>query len=278
MVKDIDKFYFDEKDYDTFLPEKQSLRSKDVMDARKVVQQKLLDLNKEVLPILQKMHLDLHNHYNPNNITSVIMPCDFNKFKVNWLGVRYGRSKRQLSQLNYGLSAYNKEDKDDILGFQKYACMQINIDNAGVDVGMYFAVPHGSVDREYLRQVILDDLKYPIIEELQKLKGFGYVWSLWNTNIDKQLIPDFSCINPISPESSFSIDHQDVKEFPEWWYKNDVDGCYSSMLVHFPRWDERISKDNIVETCVRVISHLYDFYTLIRWKSLEDCNSEKEIK
>lgn len=264
----MDGFYFNEKDFDTFLPEKQQLRSKEVMDARKVVQQKLLDLNKEVLPRLQDKKLDLHNHYNPNNITSVIMPCDFNKYKVNWLGIRYGRSKRQLSQLNYGLSSYKKEDKEDLLGFQKYACMQINVSSAGVDVGMYFAVPHGSVDRDYLRQVILEELKQPIINELEKLKGYGYVWSLWNTNIAKQTSLDYE--RQKSPESLFDIDYRDVADFPKWWYENDVEGCYSSMLVHFPRWDERIANKNIVETCVRVIEQLYDLYTLIRWKTMEE--------
>lgn len=258
MVKDIN-WYFTDDDYDIFMEEKQTSSAKAEMDVRRRVRQKLLDLNNEILPIIRENGWNLHNHYKKTNITSMIVPNEMNKGRVNWLGVRYGKSQRELSQLNFGLDYRDKQDK---LGFQKYTCMQINVSYTGFEAGIYFAVPHDSVDRNYLHDKI-DDLKPRIVEELKKLKGSGYKWSVWNTNFDAQnSVPEFGYVDP---ENSFDFDAQDSEDFIDWWKKNDVDGCYSSMLMHFPRHDRRISEENIVNTVIDVFAELYDFYNIISW-------------
>ena len=261
MVKDIN-LYFTDEDYEVFEKSRQSSALKQEMDDRRRVRQKLLDLNAEILPIIKDKGWNLHNHYNKTNVTSLIIPHPMNKGKVNWLGVRYGKSKRELSKLNFGLRSYKSDEVEDILGFQKYTCMQINVSYTGFEAGIYFAVPHDSVDRSYLHDKI-DELKPQIVTELKKLRGSGYKWSVWNTNFDAQnSVPEFGYVDP---ENSFDFDAQDPEDFIEWWKKNDVDGCYSSILMHFPRHDKRISREYIVSTITDIFSELYNFYNIISW-------------
>ena len=150
MIKDINDYYFTDEDYDLFIEEKQTQNGNVIREDRKIAQEKLLDLNSKLLPKLQiEGHMDLHNHKNPDNITSLIFPCVYNKGMVNWIGVRYGKHKDFIALLNEMLPkypTYNKYGermpvKDTKRGFQKYACMQVNIGYTGVDVGMYHAVP-----------------------------------------------------------------------------------------------------------------------------------------
>ena len=252
-------YYFTDEEYDVFKEERQTSSLKPEMDMRRQIRQKLLDLNDEILPIIKERNWNLHNHYKKSNVTSMIVPNEMNKGRVNWLGIRYGKSKSELAELNYGIDYTDKQDK---LGFQKYTCMQINVSYTGFEAGIYFAVPHDSVDRGYLIDKI-DDLKPQIVDELYNLKGYGFKWSVWNTNIDAQnSVPDFGYADP---ENTFDFDAQDPEDFIDWWKKNDVDGCYSSMLMHFPRHDARISEDNIVNTIIDVFAKLYDFYNIISW-------------
>ncbi len=255
-------YYFTDDEYDVFKEDRQTSALKPEMDMRRRIRQKLLDLNEEILPIIKEKGWNLHNHYKKSNVTSMIVPNELNKGRVNWLGVRYGKSKSELEQLNYGLPRYGDDRSGDILGFQKYTCMQINVSYTGFEAGIYFAVPHDSVDRNYLQDKI-DDLKDQIVSELNNLKGYGFKWSVWNTNIDAQnSVPDFGYADP---ENTFDFDARDPEEFIDWWKKNDVDGCYSSMLMHFPRHDKRISEEAIVETIIDIFEKLYDFYNIISW-------------
>lgn len=262
MIKDINDYYFTDEDYDLFIEEKQTQNGNVIREDRKIAQEKLLDLNSKLLPKLQiEGHMDLHNHKNPDNITSLIFPCVYNKGMVNWIGVRYGKHKDFIALLNEMLPkypTYNKYGermpvKDTKRGFQKYACMQVNIGYTGVDVGMYHAVPHDAIDRWYLRENIREpELRNKIITELKDLKGYGYRWEIWNINEENLAVFDF--------------DSHDVEEFPDWYYKFDLDGSHSSMLVHFPRYSEKLKKDVIVDTCYNIINQLYPFYKLCSWK------------
>lgn len=251
MVKDIN-WYFTDEDYDVFSKDRKTKNGIAEKEDREIVRQKLLELNKKLLPELQKRGMDLHNHpnslRNPNLITSLTYPCEYNKGQVNWLGVRYGKSEKHLSLLNYGLTY---KDKDDKLGFQKYACMQVDVCYSGVDVGIYHAVPNDAIDRMYLHDNI-DGNADDIINELNKIRFNGYKWSIWNPILKEEVVFDF--------------DNNDPVDFIHWYKHNDINGTYSSMLVHFPRNDERISADKIEETCLNIFSELYGLYKLISWQ------------
>lgn len=251
MVKDIN-WYFEDEDYNVFAYDRQTKNGTTEKEDRKIVREKLLELNRKLLPRITKAGMDLHNHpnskRNPYQITSLIFPCEYNKGHVSWLGIRYGKSEKHLNLLNYGLTY---DDKDDKLGFQKYACMQVDVCYSGVDIGIYHAVPNDALDRAYLHDNI--DVKADeIIAELEKIRFKGYKWNIWNPLIQEEI--------------SFDFDNTEPKEFINWYKLNDSVGTYSSMLKHFPRQDERISADNLENTCFKVFSELYDLYQLLSWQ------------
>lgn len=254
MVKNIN-WYFTDDDYNVFERSRQVKNGKEEKEDRCVVQDKLLELNRNLLPKLYKAGMDLYNHPNKKNITSQTVPCEYNKGHVSWLGVRYGKSEKHLSLLNYGLTY---ADKDDKLGFQKYACMQVDVCYSGVDIGIYHAVPNDALDRAYLHENI-DNIADKIINELNKIRFKGYKWSIWNPVIEEEVVFDFDNVDP--------------KDFINWYKQNDKVGTYSSMLVHFPRNDERISADNLEDTCFKIFSELYSLYQLLSWQP----NKIKEV-
>lgn len=251
MIKNIN-YYFDDEDYDVFELSRQGLNTSAEREARENVRLKLLELNKLLLSDITNAGMDLHNHpdsiKNPRLITSLTMPCEFNKGKVNWLGVRYGKSKQHLDLLNYGI---NYKDKNDKLGFQKYACMQVDVCYSGVDVGIYHAVPNDALDRGYLQDKI-DEIAPEIIKQLQTIRFKGYKWNVYDPVENKLNVFDF--------------DERPLEEFIPWYKEYDGNGKYSSMLKHFPRLDERISVDNIEDTCFDILSELYDLYRVLSWQ------------
>ena len=257
-------FYFTDEEYNVFAQDYQNQRTKYLESIRKETQQKLLDLNKDILRELQLRKLELFNHSNPKNTTSLIFPCWYNKGKVNWLGIRYGKHPTDIRDLNKIVGGRSNEDPK--YAFQKHACMQVNVGYNGIDIGIFHAVPKEAVDRLYLHDHIDNNdttLLDKINNELAKLKGFGYEWNIWDTSLEGVELPDFDGVN--IPEKVYKFDNENEQDFISWYSKNDKSDCYSSMLVHFPRYDERISSENIVETIVTIFEQLYPLYKLISW-------------
>lgn len=264
MVKDINKLYFTDEEYDIFAEKYQNQRTQYTESIRKQVQEKLLSLNKEILKGIQSNGLELYNHANPKNTTSLTFPCWYNKGKVNWLGVRYGKHPADIQDLNKICGSRNSDDPK--YAFQKHACMQVNVGYNGVDIGIFHAVPNGAVDRFYLHDHIANNdiqLLNKINAELEKIKGFGYEWNIWDTNLEGVDIPDFGGSN--DPEKVYKFDNENVDNFVDWYIKNDREGCYSSMLVHFPRYDTRVNSDNIVDTVLDIFNQIYPLYKLLSW-------------
>lgn len=258
MMEDNSIWYFTDDDYDAFSSDNESSTDRAVRNARETVRLKLVDLNKSLLRRIVKSGMDLHNHpsslRNPKLITSLTIPCEFNKYKVSWLGIRYGKSKQHLNLLNYGIQPKWKsggDDEIDKLGFQKYACLQVDVDYAGVDVGIYHAVPHDALDRAYLHDNI-DKKATEIIDALRKVRFKGYEWSIYDTETD---------IN-----ETFYFDRRPLEYFITWYKQTDRVGTYSFMLKHFPRYDYRISKDYIEDTCFSITEELYELYQLLSWQ------------
>lgn len=264
MVKDINDLYFTDEEYDIFAEKYQNQRTKYTESIRKEVQEKLLDLNTDILKELQARKLEVFNHANPKNTTSLTFPCVFNKGKVNWLGVRYGKHPADIRDLNKLVGARTIDDPK--YAFQKHACMQVNVGYNGVDIGIFHAVPNEAVDREYLHEHIdKNDTKLlnAINNELDKLRFSGYVWNIWDTNLEGVELPDFG--GPADPESTYYFDNENEEDFLTWYSKHDRNGCYSSMLVHFPRYSEKITKDNIVNTVIEIFEQIYPLYKLLSW-------------
>lgn len=264
MVKDINDLYFTDEEYDIFAEKYQNQRTKYIEGVRKQVQDKLLDLNKDILKELQVRKLEVFNHANPKNTTSLTFPCWYNKGKVNWLGVRYGKHPADIKDLNKLVGDRSADDPK--YAFQKHACMQVNVGYNGVDIGIFHAVPNGAVDREYLHDHIdKNDTKLldAILNKLESIKGYGYTWNIWDTNLEGVELPDFG--GPADPESTYYFDNENDIDFLTWYDKHDKDGCYSSMLVHFPRYSEKVTKENIVNTVMEIFEQIYPLYKLLSW-------------
>ena len=181
---------------------------------RKQVQDKLLELNKDILKEIQNKKLELFNHANPKNTTSLTFPCWYNKGKVNWLGVRYGKHPADIRDLNKIVGARDIDDPK--YAFQKHACMQVNVGYNGVDVGIFHAVPNEAIDREYLHEHIdKNDTKLldAILNKLESIKGYGYVWNIWDTNLEGVELPDFG--GPADPESTYYFDNENKTYYIE---------------------------------------------------------------
>lgn len=266
----VDKQYFENSDLDIFRWDLQSSSSKDIRDARKIAQSKLIALNPEIIRGIKSNKLDLYNHAQKNHITSLIFPCTYNKGHVNWIGIRYGKSERDIKELNKTVdrmsgfrngnsSRYANNRSNDIkMQFQKHACLQIDISYDGVDVGIFHAVPYGAIDRIYLHDVIDKDDKSKInliVQELKKIQFYGYKWHIYDTN----------AIDEVFLNRIFDFDLRQPEDFLSWYDKYDKDGCFSSMLMHFPRYDKRISENNIIDTCISIIKQLYPLYKAISW-------------
>lgn len=265
MVKNINNFYFTDEEFNIFAQEYQDQRTQYLETMRKEIQTKLLDLNDDILKIIHNdKKLDIFNHYNSSNITSLTFPCWFNKGKVNWLGVRYGKHPADIKALNKIVGTRSSDDPK--YAFQKHACLQFNIGYSGVEIGIFHAVPEGAVDRLYLHEHITKndtELLNQIVNEIQNLRGYGFEWNIWDTNLEGTELPNFGGMN--YPEKIYKFDVENTEDFLTWYNKNDRDGCYSSMLVHVPRYDERINKDNIVKTIIDIFTQLYPLYKLISW-------------
>lgn len=256
MVKDINDFYFTNEDYDVFHKDKACLNTREVREQRCNVQDKLLAFNRDILyPKILQGGLNLATHKSAEHITSLAFPCKFNAYRVDWLGIRYGRNARDIEELQEVMrigardGLLSSEDKK--YGFQKYACLQVNICYTGLEVGLFHSTPEDAVDRMYLTDHIDDmNVQEGIINELRKLKGYGYVWTISNN--------EFS--------HSFDIDAERPEDFINFYREHDRKGMWSMMLRHFPRYDERITEDKLVQTCYDIIEQLKPLYELVIWK------------
>ena len=262
--------YFSNEDYETFKLENQSLNTKEIRDRRKIIQEKLLRLNDDINEYIKQEGLEIYNHSNRNHITSLIYPCTYNHNHVNWLGVRYGKAERDIKELNKtvdiikgfnsGRSSKWCEDvnQNTEMQFQKHAYIQIDISYDGVDVGIFHAVPWGAIDRIYLHDIIQkEDIEKmaKIEDELNRIKFYGYQWHAF----------DFMATDEDKKHRIFDFDNSNIADFFKWYKDNDIDGCYSSMMQHFPRNDERISSKNIENTCRKIIKQVYSLYKAISW-------------
>lgn len=252
--------YFEDYHYDIFKEEYQDKNSKDIRSVRKEIQDRLLELKEDL--DLKVIPYNLYTHWKKENITSLLFPCEYNHGKVNWIGLRYGRSKREIALLNKGRDL--KEDP--FLGFQKYNCFQVDISLDGLDIGIYHSVPNDAVDRMYVREHIEDpefqEALKPILEDLL---GYGYRFSVgqlgavsnkWETKVF-----EFDAYYGKDVTGENIID-----EFTKFYKKYVTDGTHSSLLYHYPRYDERITQKELIEyEFMKHIERLYPLYKQLSW-------------
>ena len=245
---EIENFYFTKDDYETFEEYNVNENNANIRNKRKIIQEKLLSINNDIKNELEKY--GLYNHWSSEHITSSIAPNQFNNYKVNWIGVRYGRHQSQIEQLNINLT---KQDNGR-LGFQKYSCMQFSLSLNHFEVGIYHAVANDAVDRMRVREKLLKNdttFKNQLLEELTKLKGNQLKWHIWSPYAEID-------------EKTFSIDTENINDFIPFYLKNDVDGTHSSIMFQIePNNPKMKNKEDIEKLILEKIKLLIPLYKII---------------
>ena len=91
------------------------------------------------------------------------------------------------------------------------------------------------------------DFRENIEKELNKLKGYGFTWS-----IDSE---------------EFSIDNDDISEFCDFYLEHDCEGKYSSLSVFFePDDDKTKDLDSICEVVKNYVKILVPLYNLVSYR------------
>jgi hypothetical protein len=242
---DLTNYYFTFEDYETLFPRFYKLNDINIRNRRVVIKNKLLGIQRKVNTELNK--LNLYCHWNPKNITSLIEPNQFNHNEVTWVGVRYGKHKKEVDAFN----SAGILDNDDAIHFQKHACLQYSISGSCFQINLFHAVSGGAIDRWYLTEN-LSKLAPKIEAELAKLKGNGLKWVIFEY--------------PTKTETIFDLNTDDPKDFINFYKKNDKDGRESLLEYRLNPNDPRLKDINsiskvIVETC-KLLLPLYNLVAL----------------
>jgi len=87
----IEQQFFIYRDYETLFKKNIKRRDTEISLRRKVIQTKLLEINKIVQKPMQE--LGMAHHWSEAHITSTIVPDEYNRERVEWCGVRYTRKE-----------------------------------------------------------------------------------------------------------------------------------------------------------------------------------------
>ncbi|MFX3637060.1 MAG: phospholipase D family protein [Candidatus Pristimantibacillus sp.] len=214
---DLKDYFFQFEDYEAFFYRNEQRKDKGMMQQRTNVREKMLEIHEAIYNDIQA--LNLHCHRRKGNITSLIIPSDYNKKRVGWLGVRYGKSPKELDTLNSGA------EKDEELGFQKHACLQFSITKRGFEINLFHAVPKDAFDRNHVHGKFENkEFLSRINDEIRKLKGNNLVWYIYEDDI------------PIT----FEIDNEDDDKFIEFYKNHDLSGRESFLSYSLEPDDPRI--------------------------------------
>jgi len=234
----LEKSYFNYQDYEVFFPRNSRLNDSEIRNRRKIVQNKILKLHNGVYSKIKKYGIECH--WRPDNVSSLINPSVYNHYNVGWLGVRYGKTKKELDILN-------KSAEDDVIGFQKHGCIQFCLIPSGFEINLFLSVRNDSFDRADLHQKFLSK-RDNIENELHKLKGLGLIWEIDDGDEVKR----------------FEFDNSDVSDFYDFYMKNDKSGCTSYLLLYYAPNDSRIQTfEQISDEILKYTKKLLPLYNLM---------------
>ncbi|EYE87247.1 hypothetical protein Q428_14355 [Fervidicella metallireducens AeB] len=244
---EIDDYYFVFSDYETFFNRNAQRNDMDIRERRKIVQDKILAIHNNIYSKIKKLGVSCH--WNRNHVTSLINPCVYNKGRVGWLGIRYGKTKKEIDIVNQWLDV---NEKDEVKGFQKHGCLQFCIVPSGFEINLFLAVRHDAIDRAYVQEK-MQQLGPKITTEISKLQGYGMTWEIYN--------------DVTGEHHSFDIDNQNPEEFCKFLKKYDADGCESYLRLFYPADDEALLDiDSISNEVVNYMTILKPLYDTMVWR------------
>lgn len=242
----LNDMYFNYRDYETLFKRNQKSNDLGIRERRKIIQEKLLEIHKKIYSQIKKENL--YCHWNSNNITSQIIPNEYNKYKVGWVIIRYGKSEEEVRVLS------GKIERDDFggFGFQKHACLQFALVPNGFEINLFHSVKNDAIDRDFLHDNI-NKRKDKIIKELNNLKGEGLEWII---NDEK-----------MSEFYTFKIDDENPSEFIEFYKKYDKPGMNSQLVYYLEPNDERLKNiQSISAVVLEKIKMLIPLYKLVAYR------------
>ncbi|GAB1798228.1 hypothetical protein [Priestia megaterium] len=195
-------------------------------------------------------------------ISSGIEPNIFNRHRVSWIGVRYGKTEHEVKLLNadsprnwdrYG----NSKSKNAQLGFQKHSCIQFCIVPNGFEVILFHAVASEAIDRGYMHDLIDENKKMElkrIIKAINNLKGKGFTWYISDPD-QRKLV------------AKFKIDEENPIDFLSFYKKYDKEG-YTSVCQFSIKPDNAVLKDKkeIAKLVLRKTKELLPLYKAVTFR------------
>lgn len=219
--------------------------SDDIKEPRQRLRDKILAVCLEVEQELHDSNIDLHTHWSDRNKVSLIYPCPRNYNKVDWVGVRFGRSGTEIKKLNELLNIDSNNDND--YGFLKFQNIQVNVRPYGLEIGLYHSIPQNTFDLGYtIENIDNEEFKTNIIQCIKDLQGLGFVWYC-------------------SDSEPFDLDEHKPEEFIQYYKSNSIYNRYSACSVRIPKWRIDLYKDNLIDTIEFYIEKLLPLYNLTKW-------------
>lgn len=230
---ELQDYYFQYEDYELLFPRNQQRKDSNINKQREQLQAKMMRIHHNIYLSKVKPQLGLQCHKRTQNITSLIVPCDFNKNRVGWIGVRYGKSPAEVDYLNDG--AGNKNDQ---FAFQKHACLQFSITQSGFEVNLFHAVANGAFDRKYVHEKLIKEPAYKgqLVDAIQQLQGEGFVWQIYDSNTDQFF--------------NFNVDERNSNEFIKFYTEHDQEGRESFLSYVFEPDRDEIKTIRAIEDSV----------------------------
>lgn len=218
---------------------------------RQQIKESLLDVCTQVEEQLHKENIDLNTHWIDKNKVSLTYPCPRNYNKVDWIGVRFGRSVSEIKTINKYINLDSDSDND--YGFLKFQNIQVNVRPYGLEIGLYHSIPQNTFDRGYVHNK-LDIKDKEFINKLndigQQLSDYGFIWCFNTLDISQGTHP-----------YRFDKNTNLSDEYSKW----DCNNTYSLCHITIPIKDIRLLEDNIKDTILFYIKALLPLYNITKW-------------
>lgn len=241
--------FFQKEHYKAFEIEKIYLNTKGILDERKNVQLRLLELHDILFPEIQRRGWALHEHNSKEHLVSGIdieNPFIPNRVQSIWL--HYGKSEYDIKQYKKLTSEKEKETFIQHIRLQViiFHHSRLNQDYYGVGTWLVFGKPDGSIwDRDYLRLKLREDEVFndSLFHKLKKLDENYFL----NVNDEMRQVGE---IMDVSDLVSYLLDDDPHK--------------YLILGKDFEPNYPGLSNEAIVQTVLSEFSSLYPIYELVK--------------
>ena len=152
--------FFEKEHYLTFANDRAHLTTQEVVAQREKVRNKLVQLCNTVKEHVHK--LNLFENADINCLVSSVDPTHYSNKKVRSLSISYGRGEAELKKISQEIKL------EDVVQFQ------LSIKLQSIKVSLYCGIGKGKVDREYVKDKMLEEEYRNQFFKLSTGLGAGY--------------------------------------------------------------------------------------------------------